>query len=107
MTEIVCTVGRLRIEHDVDLSLGWRWWRRSLLDRGFQDEQCVSLGYVDLMPIGIEGSWVLVAREFDGALDLCSPFSLFPIFDEGKALPGAAEFGERIVALHAKQPVLL
>jgi hypothetical protein len=104
MSVIIAPIGNIILEHEVGDAgaLNWRWWRRSLIELGYQDERCVSLGYVD-DPAG----FVLIAYERDATFDLCSPFSLFPIVNDAEALPGAAEFAERIVAQSAKEPMLL
>jgi len=103
MTIIVATVCGLTIEHETGDAgaLNWRWWRRSLGDYGYRDERCICLGYVEA-PAG----FVLIAYERDGRLDLCTPHMLFPIADAADALPGAEEYANRVIAQHAREPVL-
>lgn len=109
MTVLVAAIGGMEIRHPIGDAgvMGWRWWRRSMIDLGYRDERCVSFGHVDLRPLDIEGTWLLVAMEPDMMLDLVGPFSLFPIIDHAAAHDGVEAFVASVVRVHAEQPVLL
>jgi hypothetical protein len=109
MSVITATVRGIALRHtlgDAD-AFGWRWWRRSMADLGYRDERCISLGYIDLRPLDIDGNWLLVAMERDASLDLVGPFDLFPIVDDATAIKGAAAFAATVLQAHVEQPVLL
>lgn len=106
MTLIRFTAHGRTIETDVPATspLGWRWWRKSWIDQGWQDERCLPLGHVDL-PDGRTA--LLIALEQDGLMMLTTPFMIFPILDDAKALDGAAAFAASVIQRTAVAPMLL
>lgn len=92
---------RIEVDVDEDPPLGWRFWTFA----GFPGDPVEPRPYGGSRGIPlttVRGLW-LVAMELDDTLQLMTTHELFPCDNQ----EGAAEFGRRIIAAHAKEPLLL